>query len=215
VLGHTLRLFHPFLPFITEDLWHGLGYSADLPPDQGGRTIMTARWPQPLDADFKDFYGLDDCYEEAVEAKFELVRQGRNLRRLFNLPAAQKLDFILRPAEGVSPHEAEYLKLLLNAGTLTVDPEYTAPQGTPQASNAVGTLHLPLVGLIDPAAERARLGKELEKIRAEVTKVQEKLGHPNFTQKAPPAVLAEHQQRLADWQAKAAQVEEALKSLGV
>ena len=51
VLGHTLRLFHPFLPFISEELWHGMGYSGDMPADQGGRTIMYARWPAALDDD--------------------------------------------------------------------------------------------------------------------------------------------------------------------
>ena len=58
VLAHTLRLFHPFLPFISEELWHGLGFHADLPGDQGGETIMFARWPASLDDDFKAHYGL-------------------------------------------------------------------------------------------------------------------------------------------------------------
>src|SRR5206468_904556 len=64
VLSHTLRLFHPFLPFITEELWHGMGYHEDMPEAQGGKTIMFAPWPKPLDEEFKGHYGLDDCYLE-------------------------------------------------------------------------------------------------------------------------------------------------------
>src|SRR5437764_2027413 len=78
ILSHTLRLFHPFLPFITEELWHGMGYSADMPADQGGKTIMFAPWPKPFDEDFRGHYGLDNCYLEIVGSKFELITQGRN-----------------------------------------------------------------------------------------------------------------------------------------
>jgi valyl-tRNA synthetase len=79
---------------------------------------------------------------------------------------------------------------------------------------ALGDLFLPLEGLIDKAAETARLKKELEKIEAEAAKVEQKLANPNFTQKVPPNVLAEHQKRLADWQAKRDHVKTALAALG-
>ncbi len=74
-------------------------------------------------------------------------------------------------------------------------------------------MYLPLGGLIDFAAERTRLNKELEKARAEVVKVQEKLGNPQFAQKVPAKVLEEHRQRLADWQAKVAQIVQSLAHL--
>ena len=77
----------------------------------------------------------------------------------------------------------------------------------------MGELFLPLEGLIDVAAEKARLTKEMEKIEAEIAKVEQKLANPNFTQKVPAAVLEEHQQRLADWQAKLAHVNAALAAL--
>lgn len=81
------------------------------------------------------------------------------------------------------------------------------------AANVLGELHLPLAGLIDVAAERVRLGRELERIVAEVAKVTEKLGNPNFTGKVPAKVLEEHRQRLADWQAKERQTRTALEDL--
>ena len=214
VLSHTLRLFHPFLPFITEELWHGLGYSADLPENQGGKTIMFANWPRPLDDDFKEAYGLDESDERFVNEKYELVSKGRNLRREANIPSNKKVNFFFKPLGGdFGPREAEVLKMLLNAETLTIDPAYQARKGTPTVLSALGELYLPLEGLIDVEAEKARLTKELAKVEGEIEKVQQKLANPNFTQKVPPAVLEEHQKRLEEWQAKQQQIKSALENM--
>ncbi|MBM3882706.1 MAG: valine--tRNA ligase [Verrucomicrobia bacterium] len=213
VLGHMLRLFHPFLPFITEELWQGLGYRESLPADQGGATIMFARWPKPFDDAEKEHFRLDPAAAQSAEAKYDLVSKGRNLRREFNLPAGKKLKFVLKPATDLPAHELEVMRLLLHAETIEIDAAYLPPKGTPLAANALGELYLPLAGLIDAGAERARLTKELGKIQAEIAKAQANLDNPQFTAKVPPHVLEQHQQRLAGWQAKEKQVQAGLANL--
>jgi len=213
VLGHTLRLFHPFLPFITEELWHGLGYNQDLPADQGGKTIMSARWPKPFNDDEKSHYGLDEQVLKFVDAKYELVTRGRNLRRESNIAGNKKVKFILKVKDPLPAQEEDVIRLLLNAEGLDVDPNFVPTKGTPSTLTDLGELFLPLEGLVDVAAEKARLAKELAKIEAEIEKGQSKLKNASFTQKAPPNVLDEHKKRLADWQAKRAQVKAALDAL--
>jgi valyl-tRNA synthetase len=213
ILSHALSLFHPFLPFITEELWHGMGFNKEMPSGQGGTTIMFAPWPKPLDEDFSGHYGLDACYLEIVDAKFALVTQGRNLRREANVPASKKAKFVLKPAGAIPPLDIEVLKLLLNAESLEVNPDYQPKQGTPAVHSEIGDLFLPLEGVQDVAAEIARQTKELEKIENEISKVEQKLNNPNFTTKAPAHVLLEHQQRLAEWQGKRERVKAALDRL--
>jgi len=214
VLSHTLRLLHPLLPFITEELWHGMGYSEEMPENQGGKSIMHAPWPKPLGTEFKGHYGVDDCYIQIVDAKYELVTQGRNLRRESNIPANKKVKFILKPAGPVPPNDVEVLKLLLNAEALEIDPHYQAGKGTPTVHSEMGELYLPLEGLVDLSAEKARLTKELEKVAAEIAKVEQKLNNPAFVTKVPAQVLEEHQKRLADWQARQSHLRKALEGLG-
>jgi valyl-tRNA synthetase len=214
VLGQLLRLFHPFLPFITEELWHGMGFAQDMPENQGGKTLMFALWPKPLSDDEKEYFGLDDTADAVAQAKYDLVSLGRGLRRDCKIDPAKKIRFIVRPAGSLSAADAEVLKLLLNAEALdVVDAAWTPERGTPVAANALGELFLPLAGLIDFAAERARLTKELERVQSEVTKVQEKLANPAFAAKVPAKVLEEHQARLQDWQAKEAQIAASLANL--
>ena len=214
VLSNTLLLFHPFLPFISEELWQGMGYNLDMPEGQGGKTIMFARWPKQLDEDFRGHYGLDHCYLEMVDAKYALVTQGRNLRREANIPASKKVTFVIKPSNAIAQHDADVLKLLLNAEKLVIDPNYEPQKGTPTVHSTLGDLHLPMEGLVNVEAEKARIKKELEKDEAEIAKAGQKLANPQFVQKVPPQVLAEHQKRLAEWQARKARHLESLRALG-
>jgi len=214
VLAHALRLFHPFLPFITEELWHGLGFHTDLPEAQGGRSLMQACWPKPLGADFHAHYGLLPEDEARAQARFEVVLAGRGLRRDFNLPSNKKVPFVLQAASPLSPHDAEVIRILLNAESLEVAPDgWTPPRGTPSSLTPLGNLFLPLAGLVDVDAERERLGKEIAKIEQELVKVRAKLGSETFVSGAPAAVVAEHRQREGDWQQKLSEIRRVAEAL--
>ncbi|HSY42902.1 MAG TPA: valine--tRNA ligase, partial [Candidatus Acidoferrum sp.] len=211
VLSHTLRMFHPFLPFITEELWHGMGYSDDMPESQGGQTIMFAPWPKPLDDDFKFHYALGERDEKLIGSRNELIVQGRDLRRQANIPANKKVKFIFKP--NGQAIDAEVLKLLLNAEAIEVNPNFQPAKNVLAIRHEAGELFLPLEGLVDVDAEKTRLKKEIEKDKAEIEKVQSKLNNPNFVQKVPASVLEEHKQRLAEWLKKLAHDQAALAAL--
>lgn len=214
LLSHILRIFHPFLPFITEELWQGMEFNSELPEEQGGKTIMLSHWPRPFDQQFKEFYVLDETDETLQESRHELVRQGRSLRSTYNIPSNKKARFIYRPHAEISSYDQDVLRILLNADPLEVQLDYTAEKGVPSVVCPAGELFLPLEGLIDFDAEKQRLIKELEKIQKEIDKVNNKLSNPKFIEKAPEDKVQEQKDRLDDWNNRKAHLDNALKNLG-
>ena len=214
VFSHTLRLFHPFMPFITEELWQGMGFATDMPAKQGGETIMFAPWPKPFTPEEREYFVLDETDEQFANAKYEVVNLGRGLRRDFNIASSKRVRFVLKPNAALAEHETAVMQILLNADPLEVNAAFAATTGTPVALTPLGELFLPLDGLIDVAAERERIGKEIAKAEDELAKVRVKLADPNFAGKVPAKVLEDHQQRERDWSEKHAQLAKMREALG-
>jgi valyl-tRNA synthetase len=123
--------------------------------------------------------------------------------------------FVLQAQGALSEEECEVIRLLLNAESLElVSSGWAAPRGTPTALTPFGPLFLPLEGLVDMAAERERLGKEIAKIQQELIKVRAKLSNDTFVQGAPAAVVQEHRQRETDWLAKLTELQRIREALG-
>ena len=199
VLDYTLftilKLLHPFMPFITEELAHRMGFV-----DADG-TLMYEEFPKPGAC---GKYAADPVIP-LVEGKFELVRGGRFLRSSYNIADGKKLNFHVKAASPESlaflTGELESLKLLLNAEKieLSLDAFDSAAQGAaPKQVCQHGVISLPLAGLIDVAAEKVKLEKQLKELDGWIRGTEAKLANEKFLKGAPPQVVADAKSKLAE-----------------
>jgi len=201
VLSHFLRLLHPIMPHITEELWERLGFTA--PNHASGNLIMFAAFPVTPALPAADAIA---AAQAQVAAVYAATGAARNLRAEYRIPSSKKIDFILKPTVPWAAAELPTFARLINAAAVTIQPAYDAPAGIPRVLTPIGELYMPLAGLVDNAAERDRLDKEIAKVHAELETVRRKLANDSFVSKAPPAIIQEHRQRESDWSEKLTQL---------
>jgi valyl-tRNA synthetase len=201
VLSAILRLLHPFMPHITEELWSLLGF--------GEGSIQFAAQPQKVGLDkVEDVLGK----RQLVSAIYQTVQVGRNLRAESKLPSNRRIDFILRTDERSISEHIPTLTRLLKAEQVTLDRKYQAPAGAPVAVTPLGEIFLAIAGT-DTARERERLEKQIARIESEVRTVEAKLQNKSFIDRAPAAVVEEHRRRLNEFNAQLAKLKHARAGL--
>jgi valyl-tRNA synthetase len=201
VLSATLRLLHPFMPHLTEEIWSLLGL--------GKESIQFAAPPEKLALD-----AVADVAEKRRLAKsiYETVQAGRNLRSESKLASNKKIRFILRANDKSISGQIPTLSRLLNAEEVTLDPKHKATAGTPLAVTPLGEIFL-AIAAADQLRERERLDKEIAKIEAESRTVEAKLQSAPFVERAPAAVVEEHRRRLNDLIAQLTKLKQAREGL--
>jgi valyl-tRNA synthetase len=153
VLSRVLRLLHPFMPHITEELWERMGFTAE-GHAPGKKFILFAPEPTP-----EEIPGLTREEVEAgcrtAAAVYEAVRVGRNLRAAYRIPSGKRVKFVLRAQAAWAREWLPVLSQLTQAQEIAFDPLYEVPKGVPGLPTPIGELFLPLEGLVDPEGERA------------------------------------------------------------
>jgi len=208
----TLRLFHPFVPFITEVLWEKLGERCPArglaDPLPGADLLIHASWP----------VAVEEWEDEAVEADFAViegvVRGIREIRSLHNLTPSRKVPAVVK-ASGASAavldrmrHLAVHMAAL---ESLTVAADAVRPPTA--ASHVVGDMEVHVPGLIDPAKERERIGGKRAKLLEDLKKAEARLANEGFVGRAPAEVVERERRRLKELQGQLAALEATLKAL--
>ena len=212
VLDHTLRLLHPFIPFVTEETWQQLrsaAVGAGIDPAGGWPdALIVADWPRPI---------LDDPAATAdFELLRELIRRIRNARAEQGVEPARYIPAIIAAGEKLEQMEAQRPLLAtlarLDDNELTIAASVTPPAQAVTLALGSITCYLPLAGMVDLSAERARLGKEEEELGKQIQRLIGLLNSP-FAEKAPEVVVQKEREKLTDLEAGRREIQERLANL--
>ena len=204
VYQKMLHLLHPFMPFLTEELWHVLNGS-----DKD--SIMVSHFPVVNEA------WKNDAAEREMEAIMEIITSIRNIRGEMRIAPSQKLNVLISVADeqnrNMIENNSSYVVNLSNLEALKVEINMVEPRGVATAVAGSTKIYVPLAGVVDISAEMARLEKELGKINKDLEQCSKKLANRDFRAKAAPDVIQKEEDKLKDLQKKFTTLEGALKKL--
>ena len=202
VLDKALKLLHPFMPFITEELYQALPGSAE--------TIMTQAWPT---FDAAHNWAAE---EEAFEKVMDYIKAVRTMRTEMNVHPAKKTSMIIETADAAPFQNAQvYLAKFAFATDVTFTEKYEgSTDGMVQVSTHAARGFIPMMELIDREKELARLNKEKAKAEKEMAMFGNQLNNPKFVERAPAALVEEIRTKFAKSQDKLANIEQSIKALG-
>jgi valyl-tRNA synthetase len=202
VLDTCLRLLHPYMPFVTEELWRYLPHE--------GEALIIARWPKA------DTAYIDERAESAMNVLVEMVRGLRNLRTEYNVEPSRKLAISVAPGsygEVIDRHRYLFARLCNISEVRLLESSAAAPDKAASVVVSDVTVYLPMAEMVDTAAECERLTKERDQLQAQIGKSEAMLGNEQFVSRARPDVVERERNRLAEMQASAAQIAERLSAL--
>jgi valyl-tRNA synthetase len=189
VLDLTQRLIHPFMPYISEEIWQHLPHV--------GETITMAEWPV-----YDTALEAPDAVKE-MELLMEMIRAVRNIRAEVNVPMSKKIEMLIKPSgeaeAAILSRNEEFIKRFCGTSKLETGLHIAAPDKAMTAILTGAELYLPLAGLIDITQEISRLEKEHQHLNAEVERVEKKLGNEGFVAKAPAKVIDEERAKMNDY----------------
>ncbi len=207
ILEGLLRLLHPIMPFVTEEIWQQVAPRAGI----DGPTIMLQPYPQPATGE------ADGKAVADIEWLKKFILGVRQIRGEMDIPPGKPLPVILENASDADERRAnEHASLLQRVGRVESVTLLADGEEPPAAATAlIDELRLlvPMKGMIDVDAERTRLGKQLDKVQADLARARSKLDNPNFVNNAPADVVTQEKQRAADFERQIAQLSEQLEKL--
>ncbi len=193
VFSSILRLLHPTMPFLTEELWHAMGYKGKCQLVEDSDSIMNAQWPEPISRKVLDEWGIDAESVEYVDKKHDLIRIARTLKTDYGVAASMKMNYQIKPDCDVTAErmqkDAGSLKALLRAESLLIDGGLKHDKATPCAVTELGAIYMPIEGIIDVEAEIKRLEGQLDKLNGDIERTAKKLDNIDFVSKAPQHVI--------------------------
>ncbi len=206
-LETSMRLLHPFAPFVTEEIWQKLPKPQQLP-----ESLMITVFPR-ADPAFRD-----EAAESEIKVLQDVVSACRMLRQTYGVPPKQRIDVELRVADPAQQKTLETFiefmqKIASVKATITGAGGGNVAGAAKEIVSSTLEVVMPLGGLIDPVAEKARLAKDIEKAKKEIATLEKKLGNEAFIAKAPEEVVAEQKARLAEEQTKAERLTDALRTI--